>query len=232
MNTPKKLTPGEVDALYVFTRKHFVEYYDLQTELVDHLANGIEEQWQHNQNPDFEDALAAEFKKFGIYGFSDVVAERKRALGKRYTKLLGRYFVEFFTLPKILLTLAMVFGIHLMLLLPTLYIFMFFFISIQGFSLFKFKQRNNFLEKKVKQTGKRWLLEELIYKGATVSTVVIFATQFIQFIDNAHNVYLHWFLSVITVLIILHNYVVLYSIPAKAQEYLKETYPEYEIEKS
>ena len=35
----KKLTSEQIDQLYLFTRQHFVEYYDLQTELVDHLAH-------------------------------------------------------------------------------------------------------------------------------------------------------------------------------------------------
>ncbi|MDC1464178.1 hypothetical protein N8387_00675 [Polaribacter sp.] len=33
-----KLTETHIQELYKFTRKHFVEHYDVQTELVDHLA--------------------------------------------------------------------------------------------------------------------------------------------------------------------------------------------------
>ena len=39
-----KLTPQQIEQLYQFTRQHYVEWYDLQTELVDHLANSIETQ--------------------------------------------------------------------------------------------------------------------------------------------------------------------------------------------
>ena len=39
-----KVNQKQIDELYLFTRQHFVEYYDLQTELVDHLANAIETQ--------------------------------------------------------------------------------------------------------------------------------------------------------------------------------------------
>ena len=53
-----KLTPEQIDRLYQFTRQHYVEWYDLQTELVDHLANSIEAQWQENPKKNsFEDAL-------------------------------------------------------------------------------------------------------------------------------------------------------------------------------
>ena len=61
-----KLSPEQIERLYQFTRQHYVEYYDLQTELVDHLANAIEEQWTANPKLSFEQALQVEFKKFGI----------------------------------------------------------------------------------------------------------------------------------------------------------------------
>ena len=82
-----KLTPEQIDSLYQFTRQHYVEWHDLQTELVDHLANAIEQQWQENPKISFEDALQIEFKKFGIFGFMDVVEKRQAALNKRYNKI-------------------------------------------------------------------------------------------------------------------------------------------------
>ena len=49
-----KLTEPQIQDLYTFTRQHFVEHYDLQTELVDHLANDIETQWQNQNKLSFE----------------------------------------------------------------------------------------------------------------------------------------------------------------------------------
>ena len=100
-----KLTPEQIDRLYQFTRQHYVEWYDLQTELVDHLANSIEAQWQENPKISFEDALQIEFKKFGIFGFMDVVEKRQAALNKRYNKIVWQHFKAFFTIPKIVITL-------------------------------------------------------------------------------------------------------------------------------
>ena len=79
-----KLTPEQIERLYLFTRQHYVEWYDLQTELVDHLANAIEQQWQENPKISFEDALQKEFKKFGVFGFMDVVEKRQAAMNKLY----------------------------------------------------------------------------------------------------------------------------------------------------
>ena len=77
-----KLSAEQIERLYQFTRQHYVEYYDLQTELVDHLANAIEEQWQQNPKLSFEEALQIEFKKFGVFGFMDVVEQRQSVLNK------------------------------------------------------------------------------------------------------------------------------------------------------
>ena len=82
-----KLNTQQIDRLYQFTRQHYVEYYDLQTELVDHLANAIEEQWQENPKITFEEVLQKEFKKFGVFGFMDVVEKRQAAMNKKYNKI-------------------------------------------------------------------------------------------------------------------------------------------------
>ena len=79
-----KLTSEQIERLYQFTRQHYVEWYDLQTELVDHLANAIEQQWQENPKISFEEALQIEFKKFGVFGFMDVIKEKQVALSKKY----------------------------------------------------------------------------------------------------------------------------------------------------
>ena len=110
-----KLDEKQIDQLYLFTRQHFVEYYDLQTELVDHLANAIEAQWQLAPNRSFDEALQIEFKKFGIFGFSDVVQERHVALEKKYRKIVWSHFKTFFRLPQIIGTFSAVGILYLIL---------------------------------------------------------------------------------------------------------------------
>lgn len=105
----KKATSEQMEQLFAFTRQHYVEYYDLQCELADHLANAIEQRWIAEPDLDFNEALKSEFKKFGIFGFTTVVERREAALSKKYHKLLWGYFKEFFKLPKIILTLFLVF---------------------------------------------------------------------------------------------------------------------------
>ncbi|KGO92688.1 hypothetical protein [Flavobacterium subsaxonicum] len=226
----KKINPEQIDQLYTFTRAHFVEYYDLQTELVDHLANAIEATWQLKPNVSFEDALQMEFKKFGVFGFSTVVEQRQKALGKKYYKLLWGYFKQFFKLPLIVVTVALVVLTYKILEVePLLYLALMgglvvtMIVKITGY-----KKRH---DKKVKATGKKWLLEDIIYKCGGVGAMLGLPFQFYHMLAKDHvNTGLLWFLSVFFVLVALFSYVVLFVIPAKAEEHLKATYPEYDLE--
>ena len=106
MTDNRKVTKLEEQRLYSFTREHFVEYFDVQIELVDHLATAIEDKWQEDTKVSFEDALNRVFKTFGIFGFSDIVEERGKALSKRYLKKIFKITVSNLKLPKILSSLA------------------------------------------------------------------------------------------------------------------------------
>jgi hypothetical protein len=62
---------------------------------VDHLANAIETQWQ-NQKLSFNEALNKEFKKFGVFGFMDVVEKRQTVLSKKIQLYCLATFQRFF----------------------------------------------------------------------------------------------------------------------------------------
>ena len=108
-----KLSATEIQSLYKFTRQHYVYHYDIQTELVDHLANDIEQIWATQPNLSFEEARDVSFKKFGIFGFMDVVEAKQKQMNKRYRKILWRFFKVWFTMPKLLLTIAIFVGLYL-----------------------------------------------------------------------------------------------------------------------
>jgi hypothetical protein len=50
-----------------FTRQHYVEWYDLQSELVDHLSRILLKRMAESERT-FEEAFNIEFKKFGVFG--------------------------------------------------------------------------------------------------------------------------------------------------------------------
>ncbi|MGS4345840.1 hypothetical protein ACKUSY_09690 [Myroides odoratus] len=164
----KKLTLEQIEALHAFVRKHYVEFYDVELELVDHLANDIETQWQEGAQVSFEQALHIAFKKFGVFGFMDVVEENVNKLSTVYYKESFRLLKSFFTLPKIIFSVAFALFIYVLLQFSEQQMT----VSVVdvltgGGMLFVVFQliRLFFLRRKMeKQKKAKWLLDEVLYQ--------------------------------------------------------------------
>lgn len=227
-----KVTLEQIDRLYRFTREHFVYHYDIQTELVDHLCNDIEAQWEQHPKPPFEEALQIAFKKFGVFGFQDVVEAKTKALEKKYFNIIyaefkntilsskGWVFLSiFFTL---LLTLHMIqyniwfmLGIAALLVLYTFY---------EIFSL----RRNR--KKQEENSGKKYLFDEMLSQVGNGSFGLQFPLQlFVQFSIRSDNFTFSWWglalWSLVITIFITYNYISFYVVAANKEKYLKEVYP-------
>lgn len=227
-----KLIESQIQELYTFTRAHFVYHFDLQTELVDHLAGGIEEQMAKNPNLTFQEALNKEFKKFGIFGFQDVIVERQKALSKRYWKIIFRFYREFFTLPKILLTLFL--SVLLFIVLKNIplgyqnYAIVVIFLLFLIPSSIKMFNYNRILKKK----ERKWMLEEMLLTQMGFFNFLMIPVHLFNIRFEVENFYILGFIAFFTVALLLLFYVMVYIIPPKAEELLAETYPEYNIMQS
>jgi len=134
--TERKLTEEEIDELFVFCEFHNVRYYDVQIELVDHIASSIEALWETNPELSFEEAAYLVGEQFGIdpgfnvaydsllppisgktyigeSGFEAIKEAKEKELRRKYDRLQLKYIGEFFRLPKIILTLAVTFALFL-----------------------------------------------------------------------------------------------------------------------
>lgn len=100
------LNKEQIGQLFEFTRKKYVEFYDVQVELVDHLASGIEELMSQDPQITFDTALRKVYGNFGIFGFSDFVASKEKQVEKKFRRLQWQEFFAFFTIPKIAMTLT------------------------------------------------------------------------------------------------------------------------------
>ena len=228
-----KLTSEQIDRLYQFTRQHYVEWYDLQTELVDHLANSIEAQWKENPKISFEDALQIEFKKFGVFGFMDVVEQRQLALNKKYNSIIWKHFKAFFTIPKIIITACIIcvtfFFLKSLLFKADVVLIIFGIIVLSFyFSIIYFSRKN----KKASQlTNKKWLFKEIILGRSSLVGMTYLPIQIIihseKVMGNPYGIFIISFFIVAMALI---EYIILIEVPRKAEDYLKETYPEYALE--
>ena len=225
-----KVNQEQIDRLYRFTREHFVEHYDLQTELVDHLSNAIENQWQENPNIPFEEALQKEFKKFGVFGFMDVVEKRQAALNKKYNGIIWKHFKAFFTIPKIIFTFTLVGFIYILLKASThktdiaLVAFGIIILSFWFFIIYISNKKSN------SATHKKWLLKEIILGRSSICGMIYLPLQIIFRSDKLMEHSIGVFgVSFLLVSLVLIEYIMVIEIPKKAEEYLKQTYPDYEF---
>jgi hypothetical protein len=232
-----KLSKEQIDQLFTFTRQHYVEWYDLQSELVDHLANAIETEWEENPKLSFDEVLNKEFKKFGIFGFMDVVEKRQAVLGKKYNGLVWYHFKDFFGVPKIVLTIAMTLVLFSILKISQYseWIVMGLYLILIVFTFYEIFKNNKIKKEKKKTKRKRWLFEEIInqyggFAGAIIFPLNLFSRMFYHSEKYIGNDYWTLGLSFFFVLLVLMIYIIFKIIPSKAEEYLLATYPEYKFE--
>ena len=102
----------QVDEIMAFCKAKGVTYYDIQVELVDHIADSIEELQKSNPALPFSDALDLAGKQFGNEEFTAIVKSKKRLIEKRMSRLIEKEFLSFFTIPRILITIFLL-GISL-----------------------------------------------------------------------------------------------------------------------
>ncbi|MFK7982625.1 MAG: hypothetical protein AB8G86_21785 [Saprospiraceae bacterium] len=105
----KTLTKAQIDELFQFTKTHRIRYYDLQTEVVDHLASAIEAKWEENPNLSFKKALNEVYAGFGIFGFGKLEQEKRETIHTKIKRNVWKYVQSFLTPPKVLLTLTLIF---------------------------------------------------------------------------------------------------------------------------
>lgn len=162
-----KVTQENIERLYRFTREHFVEHYDVQSELVDHLANGIEQQWAIDPTIPFEEALNREFKKFGVFGFSELVEKRINSLEKKYFKIVIQLFLkQWIKFPEAPVLLGVV-GLVYVVLTQFNYgyeIMLLFYLAIIVCSIVKMVQASNKHKKQFLETGKKFMIDEYFKK--------------------------------------------------------------------
>ena len=106
-----ELTQQQIERLFAFCRKHYVQYYDVQLELVDHIADIIEDLQKANPALSFSDALQMAGTQFSDNEFKAIVRSKKEQLMVRFRKLWWKEFVSYFTIPKVSITILLMFGI-------------------------------------------------------------------------------------------------------------------------
>lgn len=224
------LDEKHIEQLYDFVGRHYVPWYDLQTELVDHLASGIEQLSEEYPDKSFEHLLEMEFKKFGVHGFEDVIAHNRKSLKREYSQMAWKRIVDFFQWPVILKSAVFIAVIYFVLTLyPKDWVFESLFIAAAVLALFGFlrlsvkKNRIEFFR------DKKWLLQDIIFQAGGSSILFIIPIQIIGFSMESATSYLDYFMFRLGFALFLIIYlralqVVCWVLPNQLDDILSERY--------
>lgn len=227
-----KLNESQIQDLYAFTRRHFVEHYDLQTELVDHLANDIEAMWEKQPKLSYEEAKNKAFKKFGIFGFMEPIEQKAKAMNKRYMRYLWTELKKWFELPQILATVSLFLVFYFAFSSKHAAVFsVIFYVTIAAWSIYKNIQLNRQFRRRKEISNKKWMLEEMIFRQAGGTSLVFLSQVYNVFTLDKYlsNIYVLIGFSLAFTALVLVNYISFELIPSKAEKLLNETYPEFSL---
>lgn len=104
-----KLTKEQIQYIDTYVEKSGIEWFDLKIELVDHLADATAEVLEENPEITFKDAVTKAKIAFGTKGFRPIITSRTKQIERAFYKRVFKYLVSFFTLPKIILTAALMY---------------------------------------------------------------------------------------------------------------------------
>lgn len=125
------LTKENIDHLFDFVKSKYVRYYDVQLELVDHLASAIEEEMNADSNLSFKAGLNKVYSRFPVTGFNNFIQEKTKGLQIFWAKKFFAFALDYFRFPKIILTI----GITLILFLLSQQVLQFGSLQMNGLSL-------------------------------------------------------------------------------------------------
>lgn len=229
-----KLNKEYINQLYTFTRQHFVEWHDLQTELVDHLANDIEHIWEKEPNLSFDQVKSKAFKKFGVFGFSDVIEKKQNALYKYYWKMVWKIFKDYFKLPKIILTLLITLVIFTIInAFNDKKIFIYIYLALHFMLILGFLINEQIhINKKNKATGKKWMFDNIITSMGGIGFLIYVPMQVLsRFAHINWSIQNQIIISIILALFLILSYILVKVIPTEMIKKMSNQYPEYKLYK-
>lgn len=230
------LSKEQIQQLFTFTEKKFVRWYDLQVELVDHLANKIESEMEADPTLSFERALDNVYAGFGVFGFAEIVREREKALRKANQILFWHAVKAEFSWPNLIRSIAILILIYTTVFVFGLKAMIVFYVIFYVFDLIinrkSFNLRQAFKPMKLHRDNKKRLL--MLNTLPSFSLMPFFYFQFlnmhlykvfdssIQYSDNQKIIFTG--LSFLTTILFLASSKISNSVLQKAKTFYPEAF--------
>lgn len=102
-----KLTEKQITYIENYIKQTDITYYEIYMEILDHMILGVEDILEKNPTKNFEEAvLIAKVEGFGIKGYRGLLREKLKLAQKQARKDNLKRIKDYFTFPKIVLTLS------------------------------------------------------------------------------------------------------------------------------
>ncbi|AXE19299.1 hypothetical protein DR864_16855 [Runella rosea] len=101
----KELGYIDISRIYSYVEGMGVEFYDVQVEIVDHIASVMEEQMNMNPDKPFKEIFDATLSTFT--DFDGLVNEKRRQVARQYNRYVFQSLKSFFSWPKIIFILML-----------------------------------------------------------------------------------------------------------------------------
>jgi len=112
-----ELNTSQIEYLFEFVESKNVKYYDVQHEIVDHLASSIESLMANDENITFEQALDKTYNKYPITGFAVYTLELEKSVSIFWMRKIFSTITSGYGLPLILLLLMLTKSIYMQLIM-------------------------------------------------------------------------------------------------------------------
>ena len=111
-----KLTKEQTTYIENYIKSFNIKYYEVYMEILDHIILSVEEILEENKEISFEDAVVrAKGEGFGKNGFRGMMDEKLKQAQNQARKQNNKMIKEYFTFPKIVMTLTVFIGYFLFL---------------------------------------------------------------------------------------------------------------------
>ena len=113
-----KLTKEQITYIENYIKSFDIKYYEVYMEILDHMILSVEAILEENKEITFEDAvLKAKVDGFGKKGFRGMMDEKLKLAQNQARKQNNKMIKEYFTFPKVVMTVAVFVGFFLFLML-------------------------------------------------------------------------------------------------------------------
>ena len=229
--TERKLTPQQIDELFAFCSKRNVKEYEIQTELVDHLASSMEVHLNQNASLSFSEAPGITYSKFGTNGFKEIVKMKRKMFRKKYNILFLKFLATFFQLPRIILTTFLTISLYSIICYFDESRPKFEFIGVLAMLLnliYSIVIRRPYLEK-----GKASFMLIYYFNRIRINTGIILNGLFIGAIHTSkyfvvpNNSVFNFLISFFVVFIFITTYISMIYMPKLLNKHFKEQFPDF-----